>query len=80
MTPNEVKAEIEPLMKCGGLSLYCSANTTSCRKPEMIVGIKGGQDALCAASNDDIIMAMVNASKVGEILKRELPKHWVIKH
>ena len=80
MTINEVIDAIDPLLDCGTLTLFAKANPAKEEQPPYVtVGIMGGAQAMAAASDDDILLAMRNATKIADLLRREQPKHWEVR-
>lgn len=81
MTIDEVMSEIEPKLQCGSLRLFTKARPARRDDPpSVVIGIIGGAKALAAATDDEILWAMRNATFIGELLRRELPAHWEVRH
>lgn len=79
-TINEVMATIEPKLQCGSLRLCATGRPARGNTPPaVIIGVLGGANALAAASDDDILLAMRNATLIGDLLRRELPSHWEVR-
>lgn len=81
LAPGALYDEVEPYLQCGTLRL--SIHSTAARgdkPPSVTIGIEGGQAALAAGSDDEILLAVRNATKIAEYLRAVLPPHWLVIH
>jgi len=79
MTADELYDWIQPKLECGSLRLFVDGNRKG-KVPEVVVGIVGGSEAMEAAPDEDIVLAVGNASAIGTMLEKVLPRHWEVKY